>query len=210
MRIAEMIMATALALLSLYIMWKSGERPGWSGEPRFSNIGFGEDGSPQGGFWPFWICAVMFVCSIWVFVNGLLKLSPPSRMAEPYLDRHGIMVLLTVGLPVFLLVLLADVISIYFSMALFLFYYLYVLGRHGALLSGTLAVVLPFWMYLFFDITMTRTLPKGIPAIDDGIYVPLGNFFRQLDGTMISLCFLIGAALLVASSWLSARGRKAV
>lgn len=200
MRVAELIMAVALALLSLGIMWKAGERPDWSGEARFSNVGFGDTGAPSGGFWPFWVAAIMFICCVWTFVNGLLRRTAPSRSTEPYLDRHGQGVLLTVGVPVFLLVLLTDYISIYFAMALFIFYYLFVLGRHGLVLSGTMAIVLPFWMYLFFDITMTRTLPKGVLAIEDGIFTPLGNWFRQADGWVTGVCFLVGVALLVAAA----------
>lgn len=209
MRIAEMAMAIALAVLSLYIMWKSGERPSWSDEARFSNVGFGDDGAPAGGFWPFWVCAIMFVCCIWVFVNGLLKLSPPSQSTEPYLDHHGLQILLTVGVPVFLLVLLTDYISIYFSMALFLFYYLMYLGRHGIVLSTAMALVVPFWMYLFFDITMTRTLPKGLRAVEDTIYVPVGNFFRAMDAMTITLCFLGAGAVLVVAAIASTRRQAA-
>ena len=208
MRLAELLMAMALAALSLYIMWKSGERPSWSDEARFSNVLFGEDGAPAGGFWPFWVAAIMFLCCIWVFINGLLKLSPPSQSTEPFLDRHGIGVLVTVGVPVFLMVLLTGYISMYFSMVLFLFYYLLVLGRHGLLLSGTMALVLPFWLYLFFDITMARNLPKGLRDLEYAVYVPAGNWFRQLDGTMIGLLFLLGGALLVGASMLSNRNRS--
>ncbi len=62
---------------------------------------------------------------------------------------------------------------------------------------------MPFWMFLFFDITMTRTLPKGSLAIEDGIYVPLGNWFRQVDGSLVGLFFLAGAGVLVVASMLS-------
>ena len=209
MRIAELVMAVALAALSLAIMYKSGERPEWTGEARFSNVGFGDDGAPQGGFWPFWVCAIMFVCSIWVFVNGLLKRSTPARMGGPYLDRHGVLVLLTVGVPVFFLVLLTDYISMYFAMVLFLFYYTFFLGRHGLLLASALALVLPYWMYLFFDITMTSTLPKGVLAIADGVYAPLGTALRRQDAATIGLLFMAGAIVLAGASWLSSRRRRA-
>jgi hypothetical protein len=190
-------------------MWKSGERPAWSGEPHFANIGFGDDGAPQGGFWPFWVSSIMFVASVWVFVNGLLRRSAPSRSTEPYIDRYGIEILIKVAFPVFLLVLLTGFISMYAAMALFLFYYIFFLGRHGLLLSLTLALTLPFWMYLFFDITMTRTLPKGLLWVDDTIYTPLGSWFRQLDGSMIGLFFLAGAVLLTGVAWFTSRsGRK--
>lgn len=205
MRIAELLMAIALAALSIYVMWKSGERPSWSGEARFSNIGFGDDGSPQGGFWPFWVSAIMLICCVWVFINGVLRLSPPSKMDAPYLDAHGIGVLIRVGIPVFLLVLATDYISIYFAMGLFLLYYLLILGRHGLLLSGTMALVVPFWMFLFFDITMSRNLPKGVLALEDAFWVPVGNFFRGLDGGVIGLCFLAGGVVLVGAAWLSSR-----
>ena len=205
MRIAELVMALAIACLSLAIMYKAGERPDWSGEARFSNIGFGEDGAPQGGFWPFWVCAIMFLCSIWVFVNGLLGKGRPARAGGPFLDRHGILVLLTVGVPVFLLVLATDYISMYFAMAIFLLYYTLVLGRHGLVLSLALALVLPAWMYLFFDITMTKTLPKGLPFLDDGLYAPLGTALRQAGAVTIGLLFLAGGVILVLAGLFSAR-----
>ncbi len=280
MKIAELVMAVALALLSLAIMWKSGEAP-WGAE-RFSNVGFNDSGAPAGGFWPFWVAMVMLICSVWAFANGFLAILPVAsvndgmrttlivllviaaaypiygvarllisalfgegiagaegaitvghaifaicawliavmavffvfcfifstrdqRGSEPYIDRHGIGVLLTVGLPVFLLVLLTETISVYFSMALFIFYYTLVLGRHGPMLSLALALVLPFWMYLFFDITMTTTLPKGALALENALYSPLGTWFREAGGLTVSLCFLAGGVVLVGAAVLSAR-----
>ncbi|MFK7944786.1 MAG: hypothetical protein AB8B85_18010, partial [Paracoccaceae bacterium] len=130
---------------------------------------------------------------------------PPAQSDEPYIDAHGIRVLLTVAVPVFGMVLLTGYISMYFAMAVFLFYYLMALGRHGLILSGAMAVVVPFWLYLFFDITMSRNLPKGLRSVEDTIYLPAGNWFRALDGTVIGLMFIAGAAVLVAASMLSSR-----
>ena len=272
MKIAELVMAVALALLSLAIIWKSGEAP-WGAE-RFSNVGFNDSGAPAGGFWPFWVATIMLVCAVWAFVNGFLTIVPvrdvsgqtrttlivilvvllgypvyaivrllieaiftdaitgsegaiaighaifavcawligvmvvffllcfvfasrDQRRSEPYLDWHGIKVLLTVGVPVFLLVFLTEVISIYFSMTLFLLYYMLILGRHPLVLSVSMALVLPMWMYLFFDITMTTTLPKGMLAIENAVYSPLGTWFRGLDGLQVTSFYGIGLVLLV-------------
>lgn len=205
MRIAELVMAVALACLSLAIMYKAGERPSWSGEARFSNIFFGEDGAPAGGFWPFWVSAIMFLCSVWVFVNGLLRRTRPSREGGPFLDRHGLLVLATVAVPVFLLVLAIDYISIYFAMALFLLYYLLVLGRHGPILSIAMAVVLPAWLYLFFDIAMAENMPKGVLALEDGFYAPLGTTLRHAGGWTLGGLFVLGGVILVAAALLSRR-----
>ena len=207
MRIAEILMALILATVSLAIMYKAGERPDWSGEPRFANVGFGEDGAPQGGFWPFWTCAIIVICSVWVFINALLRRSAPSQSTGPFIDAYGVAILLKVAVPVFLMVLLIDYISIYFSMALFLFYYLMVLGRHGLILSLAMAVILPAWLYLFFDIAMSENMPKGVLALEDSVYAPIGTALRKLDGTSIGLMFLAGGAILVAAAWLSGRRR---
>ena len=56
MRIAEIVTAILLGILSIYLMWKSGEPPSWNPDvPRFANIGFIEGEGPGSGFWPFWL-----------------------------------------------------------------------------------------------------------------------------------------------------------
>ncbi|MEM1275853.1 MAG: tripartite tricarboxylate transporter TctB family protein [Pseudomonadota bacterium] len=206
MRLGEIIMAIALAALSVFIMWKSGEVPAWRGE-RFSNVGFDERGVPGSGFWPFWLAAIMLVCSIWVLINAIRRQTGPSQKNEPFLDGHGIGVVVKMGGGVLAMVALTDVISMYAAMALFLFYYIFFLGRHSFALSLAMAVIMPFWMYLFFDITMTKTLPKGLLVIEDTIYAPLDTFFRGLGQIEFMLCFLIGGAILAGGAVLERRSK---
>ncbi|MEM8792893.1 MAG: tripartite tricarboxylate transporter TctB family protein [Pseudomonadota bacterium] len=201
-------MAIALAALSVFIMWKSGEVPAWRGE-RFSNIGFDERGVPGSGFWPFWLAAIMLLCSIWVLVNAIRRKTPPSRKQEPYLDAHGVGVVIKMGGGVLAMVALTEIISMYAAMALFLFYYIYFLGKHSFALSLAMALVMPFWMYLFFDITMTKTLPKGLLVVEDTIYAPLDTFFRNMGQIEFTLCFLLGGALLAVASMLERRSAAA-
>ncbi|MEM7671628.1 MAG: tripartite tricarboxylate transporter TctB family protein [Pseudomonadota bacterium] len=206
MRLGEIIMALALAGLSLFIMWTAGEVPAWQGE-RFSNIGFDERGVPGSGFWPFWLCVIMLVCSIWVLANAIRRKTAPSRKSEAFLDAHGVGVVIKMGGGVLAMVALTEVISMYFAMAIFLFYYIYFLGRHSLALSAALAVVFPFWMYLFFDITMTKTLPKGLLSIEDGIFAPLDTFFRGMGQIEFALCFLAGGAILAVGSLVERRSK---
>ena len=202
MRIGEICMAIALAALSLFIMYEAGETPAWKG-PRFSNIWFDEKGVPGSGFWPFWLSAIMLICSIWVLIQAIRKNTLPSQKQEAFLDGHGIGVVLKMGGGVLAMVALTDIISMYFAMALFLFYYIFFLGRHGILLSLAMGLVVPFWMYLFFDITMTKTLPKGILAIENGFYAPMDTLFRGMGQLEFALCFLVGGAILVGAVKLS-------
>lgn len=206
MRLGEIIMALALAGLSLFIMWTAGEVAEWQGA-RFSNIGFDDRGVPGSGFWPFWLCVIMFVCSIWVLFNAIRGKTGPSQKKEPFLDSYGVGVVVKMGGGVLGMVALTDIISMYFAMAVFLFYYIFILGRHSLGLSLAMALVVPFWMYLFFDITMTKTLPKGLLAIEDGIFAPLDTYFRGTGQIEFMLYFLAGAALLVVGSMLERRSK---
>ena len=206
MRSGEIVMAVALAALSVFIMWTSGEVPSWRGA-RFSNVGFDERGVPGSGFWPFWLSAVVFVCSIWVLVNAIRRKTPPSRKTGPFLDGHGVNVVLKMGGGVFAMVALTEIVSMYAAMAIFLFYYIFFLGRHSLALSLATATVAPFWMYLFFDITMTKTLPKGLLAIEDAVYAPMDTFFRGMGQVEFALCFLAGGAILAGASLVERRSK---
>ena len=68
MRRAEIVAAILLAVLSVYLMWKSAELP----------IGWIADEGPGGGAFPFWLAAIMLVCCLWTMVNWYRHLTPPS------------------------------------------------------------------------------------------------------------------------------------
>ena len=59
MRLGEIVTAGVLALLSIYMMWKSTEL----------NIGYVQGTGPGGGAWPFWLSAIMLVCTVLIAIN---------------------------------------------------------------------------------------------------------------------------------------------
>ena len=173
MRRAEIVTAVVLAPFSLYIMWKSGQ-PAWEGEPRWGNIGYVRGEGPGSGFWPFWLATLMLGCSIWIGVNWWRRTSPQSRSDERFLDDYGVAMLIKVGGAVTVFIGLIHIIGMYGSMTLFLFYYLYFLGRHR--LGVTLAVALgaPVVTFFFFDVAMRIVLPKGYL---EPLFLPLYEIF---------------------------------
>ena len=89
MRRAEIVTAVILGILSIYLMWKSGEAPSWNPDiARFDNIWMIEGEGPGSGFWPFWLSAIMLICSIWIGVNWYRRTSPPSQSEEEFLDGY--------------------------------------------------------------------------------------------------------------------------
>ncbi len=152
MRLGEIVTAGVLALLSIYMMYKSTEL----------NIGYVTGTGPGGGAWPFWLSAIMLICTGFIALNWVRRVSPASRSSEPVLDAEGCKMLLQVGGGLFGFIALIGIISMYGAMAVFLFYYLWFLGRHKLGWHRHLAIATPIVFFFFFEGLMRITMPKGL------------------------------------------------
>lgn len=152
MRLGEIITAGILALLSIYLMWKS----------TALNVGYITGEGPGGGAWPFWLSGIMLICTGFIAFNWVRRSSPPSQSTEALLDREGRKMLLFVGGGIFGFIALTNIVSMYGAMAIFLFYYLWFLGRHTIVLSLTISILTPVVFFFFFEALMRITLPKGM------------------------------------------------
>ncbi|HEY9039679.1 MAG TPA: tripartite tricarboxylate transporter TctB family protein [Roseovarius sp.] len=165
MRRGEFITAGVLAVLSIYLMWKSTEL----------NVGYISGEGPGGGAWPFWLSGIMLICTVLIGINALRRSSPPSQSTEPVLDAEGRKMLLQVFGGIFGFVALIGIISMYGAMMVFLFYYLWFLGRHSLRLSLTISILTPVAFFFFFEALMRVTLPKGL-----GFTEPFYNWLNTI------------------------------
>ena len=109
MRRAEIITAGILALFSVYLMWKSTEL----------DIGYIKGEGPGGGAWPFWLSAVMLICTGFIALNWVRRTSPPSQSDDVFLDGYGKKMLLLVGGGITGFIALINIISMYGAMFVF-------------------------------------------------------------------------------------------
>mgnify|MGYP000247221629 CR=1 FL=1 len=165
MRRAELVTAGVLALFSIYLMWKSAEL----------RIGYIRGEGPGGGAWPFWLSAIMLVCTGVIALNALRGRSPPSRSEEPLLDAYGKKTLLMVGGGIFGFIALIDIVSMYGAMFFFLIYYLKFLGRHSWRLTMGFAILAPILFFFFFEALMRIPMPKGLPFLE-----PVFNYLNTI------------------------------
>ena len=156
MRRGEIVTACVLAALSIYMMWKSAEL----------NIGYIKGTGPGGGAWPFWLSAMMLASTVAIAINWARRTSPPSQSTEPVLDAEGRKMLVQVGGGIFVFVALIGIISLYGAMAIFLFYYLWFLGRHKLWLSLVISIGMPILFFFIFEGVMRITMPKGLGFTD--------------------------------------------
>ncbi len=164
MRVAEFVMAFFMGIFSLYLMWKSAELPiGW-----IPNMG------PGGGAFPFWVSFGMLLCCIWMLVRWVTRASPPSRSTEPYMTSQTLKSVLLVAGSLTVMIGLIHIIGVYGAVPLFLIFYIRFLGRHSWVMAGAMAVSTPIAAFLFFEIALRKTLPKGFT---EPLFYPLYDFF---------------------------------
>ncbi|MBK0329663.1 tripartite tricarboxylate transporter TctB family protein [Rhodobacteraceae bacterium F11138] len=165
MRLAEIVTAGVLALMSIYLMFKSTEL----------NIGYIPEEGPGGGFWPFWLSGIMLICTGLIAFNWYRRTSPPSQSTEVLLDGYGKRTLVLVGGGLLGFIALIDIISMYGAMVVFLIYYLRFLGRHSWKLTAILSISIPVVFFVFFEALMRITLPKGMKFTE-----PFYNFLNTI------------------------------
>ncbi len=165
MRRAEIITAGILAFFSVYLMWKSTEL----------DIGYIKGEGPGGGAWPFWLSAVMLVCTGFIALNWVRRTSPPSQSGDVFLDAYGKKMLLLVGGGITGFIALVNIISMYGAMFVFLIYYLRFLGRHTWTMTMTIGTLIPVGFFFFFEALMRITLPKGMKFLE-----PVFNFLNTI------------------------------
>jgi putative tricarboxylic transport membrane protein len=160
-RTAELLVAVALAVLSIGIMFKStdGLAIGWVPET-----------GPGSGAWPFWLSTGMLLSCLVTIARWFRGITPESRSQAAFLSAEAAHIVGITIAALFLLLLGSYIIGIYFSICLFLIFYLRFFGGHGWILTLTLAVVTPIALFFFFEGALVIPLPK---AYSEPLFYPL-------------------------------------
>ncbi|MFW5678720.1 MAG: tripartite tricarboxylate transporter TctB family protein [Pseudomonadota bacterium] len=165
MRIAELLAAGALMALSVYFMVHATVLP----------IGWTEFSGPGGGAFPFWLSAIMLVCTTFVFGREVVRIRVGApRLPRPFLSRASRGRVLTAAASVVVTVALMGLVGTYVAIPLFLVFYLRVLGGHAWPFIATMAVATPVILFFFFEVTLRILLPKGVT---EPLFLPLYAIF---------------------------------
>lgn len=152
-RTAELLMAILMALISAALMWKSTDGLA---------IGWVRGEGPGSGAWPFWLSAIMLLSCIAVLVRWFMRTTPQSVSEESYMSVATVQIVGITVAALFLLLLGTYYIGLYISLIVFLFFYLFILGRHSLLTSAVLMLAIPVFIFFFFEYLLVIPLPKGI------------------------------------------------
>ena len=161
MLIADRVIAMALVGLSVYFMIHATALPiGWAGAT-----------GPGGGAFPFWLSLVMLLASGGILVRSLRRGDLDGRT---FFDRHMLRAVIVVAGSLIATIALIPLVGAYVAIPLFLVWYLGVYSRHSLLLTGSLTVATPVFLFFFFEVTLKILLPKGIT---EPLFFPLYAMF---------------------------------
>nr|WP_297773287.1 tripartite tricarboxylate transporter TctB family protein [uncultured Roseovarius sp.] len=138
-------------------------------------IGWIEGRGPGSGMWPFWLSLGMALSSCWILFRWFRNVTPESSNSDPYIDPETVFLVGVTIAAIFFLLLLSNIIGIYFSMMLFLLAYVRGIGRHGWILTISVMLGMPVAIYMLFEVALNKYLPRGWPFFEN-IFLHIDDF----------------------------------
>ena len=145
MRTADVLTAVVLMLLGGVVIADS-VRLG---------IGWGTDG-PKSGFFPFWLALLMLAACALILIQSVWR-----KSAAPFVTREQLGPVLKVLWPAAAAVALMQFVGLYVASALYMAFYMRLVGRHGWLVVIGLAVLIPVVTFFVFETWFLVPMPKG-------------------------------------------------
>lgn len=166
-RTAELLMAIVTLIVSLgfmYNIYADGLRIDWV------------DGrGPGAGVWPFWLSAGMALASVATLVRWFQGKTPESRSLDPYIARETLFLVTVSAAAILTLVVLMHYVGTYLALMAFMFFYVRVLGKHTWAMTTAFVIGTPIFIYLLFEVALTKYLPKGLPIFEEA-FLWIDNF----------------------------------
>ncbi len=116
----------------------------------------------------------MLACCIAIVIRGVKRLTPESRSEEVFMDGRTFKLFLLNAGSLAVMIGLFHIVGAYGAIPAFLIFYLRFMGGHSWRLTGTFAFLTPIATFLFFEIALQKTLPKGFT---DPWFDPIFAFF---------------------------------
>jgi hypothetical protein len=117
--------------------------------------GWGTDG-PRSGFFPFWLAVILVGTSALILLQTLRE-----RPSGPFVTRAQLTPVIKVLAPATAAVLLMQFIGLYVAAALYLAFYMRLVGRHRWITVGAIAILVPVVTFLVFETWFLVPMPKG-------------------------------------------------
>lgn len=146
-RTMELVVTSVFMALACLIMWDN-----WRIGARWESDG------PGAGYFPFRIGALMFIVSAVTFV---LNLRDTASVQTSFVDRSQLKMVLKVLIPTIIFVAIIPLLGMYVAAAVFIAFFMVWLGRYRLSLVVPVAIGVPAFLFMMFEVWFLVPLPKG-------------------------------------------------
>ena len=150
MRRAEIWVSVAFALLGVIVIADS------------IRLGFmwGMSG-PESGFFPFYLGVGVVISSLFVFFNAFTRYRKEGA-GKPLMPPGALKPILWVLIPSTGMVVITELVGLHIAAALFLAFYMRVVGKIGWTTTLLVGIISPLLLYVTFDKLFLIPLPQGL------------------------------------------------
>ncbi|MEK7828020.1 MAG: tripartite tricarboxylate transporter TctB family protein [Thermodesulfobacteriota bacterium] len=150
MRRAEIWVSVAFALLGVIVIADS------------IRLGFmwGMSG-PESGFFPFYLGVGVVISSMIVFFNAFTQYKKKGA-GKPLMPPGALKPILWVLIPSTAMVVITEFVGLHIAAALFLAFYMRVVGKIGWVTTLLVGIISPLSLYVTFDKLFLIPLPQGL------------------------------------------------
>jgi hypothetical protein len=113
---------------------------------------------PQAGYFPFYIGLIMFISSGVTLVQSIITKTP--NLAT-FVEKGQLWSVLQVLIPTAIFVLAVPYIGLYVSGAVFIAVFMMWIGKYNVLWAAPIALGVPLFLFVLFEIWFLIPLPKG-------------------------------------------------
>lgn len=150
MRRAEIWVSVTFALLGVIVIADS------------IRLGFmwGMSG-PESGFFPFYLGVGVVISSLFVFFNAFTRYRKEGA-GKPLMPPGALKPILWVLIPSTGMVVITELVGLHIAAALFLAFYMRVVGKIGWTTTLLVGIISPLLLYVTFDKLFLIPLPQGL------------------------------------------------
>lgn len=116
---------------------------------------------PESGFFPFYLGSGVTIASLIVFINGVIQYRKGGE-GKPLMPPGALKSILWVVIPSTTMVVITELVGLHIAAALFLGFYMRVVGKIGWTTTLLISIIAPLSLYITFDKLFLIPLPEGL------------------------------------------------
>ena len=121
----------------------------------------------------------MAAASLATIIRWFRGTTPESRNTDPYIASETIFLVTVSAVSLLVMLILMNIIGTYFTLVLYMYFFVRILGNHSWVTTISMMFGTPIFVYILFEVALTKYLPKGLPFFEE-LFLVVDNIRYEL------------------------------